>query len=59
MLQYNTGCINTLGKMPDEALNCLQRSIKTGLAQEALYENDSNIDILRELPHFKQMLNSI
>ena len=26
---------------------------------KAWYENDSNLDILREIPRFKEMLNSI
>jgi adenylate cyclase len=59
MLLYNAGCIYSLCNMPDEALNCLERSVKTGLTQKAWYENDSNLDILRELPRFKEMLDSI
>jgi TolB-like protein/Tfp pilus assembly protein PilF len=59
MLLYNAGCIYSLCKMPDEALNCLERSTKTGLTQKSWYENDSNLDILREMPRFKEMLDSI
>jgi TolB-like protein/class 3 adenylate cyclase/Flp pilus assembly protein TadD len=59
MLLYNAGCIYSLCKMMDEALNCLERSVKTGLTQKSWYENDSNLDILREMPRFKEMLDSI
>ena len=59
MLLYNAGCIYSLCKMPDEALNCLERSVKTGLTQKAWYENDSNLDILREMTRFQEMLDSI
>jgi len=41
--------------MPDEALNCLERLVKTGLTQKSWYENDSNLDILREMPRFKEI----
>lgn len=59
MLLYNAGCIYSLCEMPDEALNCLERSVKTGLTQKSWYENDSNLDILREIPRFQEMLDSI
>ena len=59
MLLYNAGCIYSLCKMPDEALNCLERSVKTGLTQKAWYENDSNLDILRDMTRFQEMLDSI
>lgn len=59
MLLYNAGCIYSLCNMPDEALNCLERSVETGLTQKSWYENDSNLDILREVPRFKEMLESI
>jgi adenylate cyclase len=59
MLLYNAGCIYSLCKMPDESLNCLERSVKTGLTQKSWYENDSNLDILREISRFQEMLDSI
>ena len=43
----------------DPGLSKLEHSINTGLTQKAWYENDSNLDILKEMPHFKKMLNSI
>lgn len=32
--------------------------LKTGLTQKSWYENDSNLDILREMSRFKVMLDS-
>ena len=43
----------------DTGLCKLERSTKPGLMQKTWYENDSNLDILKEMPHFKKMLNSI
>ena len=59
MLLYNAGCIYALCSMVDEALNCLEKSVETGLTQKAWYENDSNLDILRDNPRFQIMLDSI
>ena len=59
MLLYNAGCIYAMCNMPDEAINCLERSVKYGLTQKNWYEYDSNLDVLRENPRFQKMLASI
>ena len=59
MLLYNAGCIYAICNMPEQAINCLERSVKCGLTQKNWYENDSNLDVLRDNPRFKKMLASI
>jgi adenylate cyclase len=59
MLLYNAGCIYSLCEMAEEALNCLERAAETGLTQKAWYENDSNLDVLRDNPRFQKLLDSL
>lgn len=59
MLLYNAGCIYALLKEADEALDCLERSVETGLTQKEWYENDSNLDALHTHPRFKALLDAM
>jgi adenylate cyclase len=59
MLLYNAGCIYSLCKMKEEALNCLEHAAKTGLTQKAWYAHDSNLDFLRDDPRFIALLHSL
>ena len=59
MLLYNAGCVYALLGMKLEALNCLERSYKVGLTLRGWYENDSNIDSLRDEPRFIRMLEKM
>jgi adenylate cyclase len=59
MLLYNAGCIYSLCEMTEEALNCLERAIETGLTQKAWYEHDSNWDFIRNNPRFQKLLDSL
>lgn len=55
MLQYNAGCIYALLGMKEEALNCLEHAVEQGLSQKGWFENDSNLDSLRDEPRFKAL----
>ena len=59
MLLYNAGCIYSLCDMTEEALNCLEQAIQTGLTQKAWYEHDSNLDALRTNPRFQKLLATL
>ena len=59
MLLYNAGCIYAMCDMPEEAMNCLEKSANSGLTQKAWYLHDSNLDSLRELDRFKNILDKM
>jgi serine/threonine protein kinase/cytochrome c-type biogenesis protein CcmH/NrfG len=59
MLLYNLGCIYSLAGEPEEALDCLERAVELGLTQKGWYENDSNLDPLRDLPRFKALMRKL
>ncbi len=59
MLLYNAGCIYSMCDMPDEALNCLEKSANSGLTQKDWYIHDSDLDPLRELERFKNILDKM
>ncbi len=59
MLLYNAGCVYALLGMKPEALTCLESAYKAGLTLLGWYENDSNLDNLREEPRFIRLLEEI
>ncbi len=59
MLLYNAGCVYALLGMRSEALNCIEKSYKSGLTLRGWYENDSNIDSLRDDPRFIRLLEQM
>ncbi len=59
IILYNAGCIYAMLNMKNEALNCLEKSLKAGMTHRSWYENDSDLDSLRELPRFKALLKKM
>ena len=59
MLLYNAGCVYSLLGMKPEALACLEGSYKAGLTLLGWYENDSNLDSLRDDPRFIKLLEQL
>lgn len=59
MLLYNLGCIHALGGAVDEALDCLEASVKTGLTQKGWFLHDGDLIGLRELPRFQAILDTM
>ncbi len=59
MLLYNAGCIYSMCDMPEEALNCLEKSANSGLTQKDWYIHDSDLDPLREMERFKNILDKM
>jgi tetratricopeptide (TPR) repeat protein len=59
MLLYNAGCIYALLDKPTEAMICLEKTVAAGLRQKEWYQYDSNLDSLRDLPRFQELLNSM
>jgi serine/threonine protein kinase/Tfp pilus assembly protein PilF len=56
MLQYNVGCIFSLSGEVEEAIDCLETSARIGNIQKAWYDNDSNLNPLREHPKFRKLM---
>jgi TolB-like protein/Flp pilus assembly protein TadD len=56
MLLYNAGCIYAVCDMPEQALNCLEKSVEMGLKLKEWFVNDSNLDSIRKHPRFQQLL---
>jgi adenylate cyclase len=56
MVLYNVACVQALAHKYDRALDTLEKSVKKGLKQKGWLQNDSNLDPLRKLPRFKQLL---
>ena len=53
---YNVACVySTIGEI-DEALNCLEKSVRKGMAEIDWMKNDSDLDNVRDHPRFKVLL---
>jgi TolB-like protein/Tfp pilus assembly protein PilF len=56
MVLYNVACIQSLAHHYEEAMDTLERAVKSGLTHRGWLENDSNLDPLRQRPRFKRLL---
>ena len=53
---YNVACVySTIGEV-EEALDCLEKSVRKGMAEVDWMMNDSDLDNLREHPRFKALI---
>jgi adenylate cyclase len=59
MVLYNVACVQSLAHKYDCALDTLEKSVKKGLKQKEWPQHDSNLDPLRKLPRFKQLLKRL
>jgi TolB-like protein/Tfp pilus assembly protein PilF len=59
MLLYNAACIYALLGMKTEALSCAERSFKEGLRLREWYENDSNLNNIRNEPRFVKLMEKM
>jgi serine/threonine protein kinase/cytochrome c-type biogenesis protein CcmH/NrfG len=59
MVLYNIACIKAMAGAEDEALDCLERSVRGGLRNRAWLEHDSNLDSLRSRPRFQTLLQGL
>jgi adenylate cyclase len=56
---YNVACAYALQARIDDALSCLERAVKHGFRDRAWFENDSDLDPLREEPRFQALLGQL
>ncbi len=59
MLLYNIGCIYSLLGCFEQAIACLEKAAQLGIRQKGWFENDSNLDPLRQDPRFQQLVASL
>lgn len=56
MLLYNVACIQSLAGRFDDALDSLEKAVRSGLNQKSWIEHDSNLDPLRSSPRYKKLI---
>jgi len=59
MLLYNAGCIFSISGEIEEAIDCLEKSARIGNIQKGWYDNDSNLNPLREHPRFCKLMRRL
>ena len=59
MLLYNSGCIFAMLGLLEPALDCLEKAVLGGLTQKGWYLHDSNLEPLRSLPRFQELLETL
>jgi len=59
MLLYNLGCIYAMAGEPEEALSCLEKAVGLGLSQKGWFAHDGNLDSLRNLPRFQDLMRKL
>ncbi len=58
-IQYNTACIYAEIGRVDEALDYIERAVELGARNKRYYENDRDLDPLRDHPRFKALMDRI
>ena len=56
---YNVACVYSLQGKIEEALDCLEKSITSGMGQKEWMEHDSDLDNLRSHPRFQELLKRL
>ena len=59
MVLYNAGCIYSLCGKFDEAIDSLEKAASVGLAQKGWYENDTDLDPLRDHYRFEALMRRL
>ncbi|MFQ5662499.1 MAG: protein kinase [Terriglobia bacterium] len=58
-LLYNIACVYSLLGETEEAIDCLEKSITSGMGQKEWIENDPDLDALRRHPRFEALLERL
>lgn len=59
MLLYNAACITAMLNKEQEALHYLEQCFAAGFKQRGWYENDGNLNSIRDHPRFKELLDKM
>ena len=53
---YNVACLYSLERKVDEAIHCLEAALERGFGNHEWFENDPDLDRLRDHPRFQALL---
>lgn len=56
LVLYNVACIQSLAGRSQDALDTLEKAVRSGLTQKEWLEHDSNLDPLRGHPRYKSLI---
>jgi tetratricopeptide (TPR) repeat protein len=56
---YNVACVYALQGQSEDAIDCLEKAVKSGFGHRAWIENDSDLSSLRSHPRFQALVNSL
>jgi TolB-like protein/Flp pilus assembly protein TadD len=56
---YNVACVYAQQGRHDDAIECLEGAVVRGFRQKAWFENDSDLDALRDSPRFIALLENL
>jgi len=56
---YNVACVYCQAGQLEEAVDCLEKSITSGMGQKEWIEHDSDLDALRNHPRFQALLDRL
>lgn len=59
MLLYNIACIKSMALAREEALDCLERSVRAGLTLRGWLLHDTDLDPIRDDPRFEAVIKSL
>jgi serine/threonine protein kinase/Tfp pilus assembly protein PilF len=59
MVLYNVACIQSLSKRYEDALDTLEKAVRSGLTQKNWLEHDSDLDPLRQFPRYKKLIEQL
>jgi non-specific serine/threonine protein kinase len=53
---YNVACTYALQERPEAAIDCLEKAVEEGMGERRWFENDPDLNSLRNSPRFKALL---
>jgi TolB-like protein/Flp pilus assembly protein TadD len=56
---YSVACMHAIAAEADDALDYIERSVSKGFAHREWIETDSDLDLIRDLPRFKAILDKM
>ena len=59
MMLYNVACVYSMAGEVEPAIEYLERSLVAGLAHREWIEHDSNLELLRDHPRFRSLINTL